>query len=167
VIKSLCRWQSNAHLLELIDQEYTRHPFYGSRKIMPYLRNEGYKINRKRVQRLMRRLGLAGMAPGPNTSKPHPEHKIYPYLLRGVDVTKPNQVWSTDITYLRLPKGFMYLVASSTGILGKYSPGGYRTQWKAPFALTVCKRLYGNTGLLKSSILIRVLSLRVPPLSGH
>ena len=98
-------------LLELIDQEYTRHPFYGSRKIMHYLRNNGYKINRKRVQRLMRMLGLAGMAPGPNTSKPHPEHKIYPYLLRGVDVTKPNQVWSTDITYIRLPKGFMYLVA--------------------------------------------------------
>ena len=85
-------------LLELIDQEYTRHPFYGTRKIMHYLRNEGYKINRKRVQRLMRILGLAGMAPGPNTSKPHPEHKIYPYLLRGVDVTKPNQVWSTDIS---------------------------------------------------------------------
>ena len=98
-------------LLELIDKEYTRHPFYGSRKIRHYLLKEGYKINRKRVQRLMRILGLAGMAPGPNTSKPHPEHKIYPYLLRGVDVTKPNQVWSTDITYIRLPKGFLYLVA--------------------------------------------------------
>ena len=98
-------------LLDLIDKEYTRHPFYGSRKIMHYLRKQGYKINRKRVQRLMKMLGLAGMAPGPNTSKAHPEHKIYPYLLRGVNVTKPNQVWSTDITYIRLPKGFMYLVA--------------------------------------------------------
>ena len=98
-------------LLDLIDKEYTRHPFYGSRKIMHYLRREGHKINRKRVQRLMRMLGLAGMAPGPNTSKAHPEHKIYPYLLRGVNVTKPNQVWSTDITYIRLPMGFMYLVA--------------------------------------------------------
>ena len=98
-------------MLELIDKEYTKHPFYGSRKIMHYLRNEGYKINRKRVQRLMKMLGLAGMAPGPNTSKPHPENKIYPYLLRGVDVTKPNQVWSTDITYIPIPKGFMYLVA--------------------------------------------------------
>ncbi len=78
---------------------------------MHYLRNEGHKVNRKRVQRLMRMLGLAGMAPGPNTSKPHPENKIYPYLLRGIDVTRPNQVWSTDITYIRLPKGFMYLVA--------------------------------------------------------
>ena len=98
-------------LLELIDAEYTRHPFYGSRKIKHYLRGSGYKINRKRVQRLMGILGLAGMAPGPNTSRPHPQHKVYPYLLRGVNVIRPNQVWSTDITYIRLARGFVYLVA--------------------------------------------------------
>jgi putative transposase len=98
-------------LLELIDTEYTRHPFYGSRKIRRYLNDLGYKINRKRVQRLMRLLGLAGMAPGPNTSRPHPQHKVYPYLLRGVNVIRPNQVWSTDITYIRLAHGFVYLVA--------------------------------------------------------
>lgn len=71
-------------LLALIDVEYTRRPFYGSRKIKIYLQNLGHKINRKRVQRLMAMLGLAGMAPGPNTSRPHPQHKLYPYLLRGV-----------------------------------------------------------------------------------
>ena len=98
-------------LLGLIDAEYTRHPFYGSRKIRHYLRGLGHRINRKRVQRLMGGLGLAGMAPGPNTSRPHPQHKVYPYLLRGVAVTRPNQVWSTDITYLRLRHGFVYLVA--------------------------------------------------------
>ena len=98
-------------LLGLIDAEYTRHPFYGSRKIRHYLRGLGYRINRKRVQRLMGRLGLAGMAPGPNTSRPHLRHKVYPYLLRGVAVTRPNQVWSTDITYVRLTHGFVYLVA--------------------------------------------------------
>jgi putative transposase len=98
-------------LLSAIDAEYTRHPFYGSRKIRNYLRGLGYLINRKRVQRLMGLLGLAGMAPGPNTSRSHPQHKIYPYLLRGVAVTRPNQVWSTDITYVRLPRGFVYLVA--------------------------------------------------------
>jgi putative transposase len=98
-------------LLGLVDAEYTRHPFYGSRKIRSYLRGLGHKINRKRVQRLMGILGLAGMAPGPNTSRPHPQHKVYPYLLRGVNVIRPNQVWSTDITYLRLPRGFVYLVA--------------------------------------------------------
>lgn len=98
-------------LLALIDAEYTRHPFFGSRKIRQYLCGMGYEINRKRVQRLMRILGLAGMAPGPNTSRPHPQHKVYPYLLRGVVIDRPNQVWSTDITYVRLPRGFVYLVA--------------------------------------------------------
>ena len=98
-------------LLELIDAEYTRHPFYGSRKLRHYLCGLGHTVNRKRVQRLMRILGLAGMAPGPNTSRPHPQHLVYPYLLRGVTIDRPNQVWSTDITYLRLVRGFVYLVA--------------------------------------------------------
>jgi len=98
-------------LLSLIDEEYTRHPFFGSRKMVVALRRMGYTVNRKRVQRVMRLLGLAGMAPGPNTSTPHPQHKVYPYLLRGVDVSRPNQVWSTDITYIRLANGFVYLVA--------------------------------------------------------
>lgn len=98
-------------LLQLLDEEYTRHPFYGTRRMTHYLRGCGHTVNRKRVQRLMQKLGLAGMAPGPNTSKAHPQHKIYPYLLRGVDVVRPNQVWSTDITYIRLPRGFVYLVA--------------------------------------------------------
>ncbi|MBD9361511.1 IS3 family transposase [Methylomonas fluvii] len=98
-------------LLRLLDEEYTRHPFYGSRRMTKYLCGCGQVVNRKRVQRLMQTLGLAGMVPGPNTSKPHPQHKIYPYLLRGVDIIRPNQVWSTDITYIRLPRGFVYLVA--------------------------------------------------------
>jgi len=98
-------------LLAEIDAEYTRHPFYGSRKMVVYLRGKGHLVNRKRIQRLMDILGLAGMAPGPNTSRPHPQNKIYPYLLRGVSVIRPNQVWSTDITYIRLTRGFVYLVA--------------------------------------------------------
>ena len=98
-------------LLNLIDEQYTRRPFYGSRKMVVFLRDQGHEVNRKRVQRLMRILGLAGMAPGPNTSRPHPQNKIYPYLLRGVAVIRPNQVWSTDITYIRLANGFAYLVA--------------------------------------------------------
>lgn len=98
-------------LLAQIDAEYTRHPFYGSRKMTVYLRGMGHRINRKRVQRLMGKLGLVGMAPGPNTSRPHPQHKVYLYLLRGVAVAQPNQVWSSDITYIRLAQGFVYLVA--------------------------------------------------------
>lgn len=109
VLKSIDKNESL--LLTLLDEEYTRHPFYGSRRMTKYLCGLGHKVNRKRVQRLMQTLGLVGMAPGPNTSKAHPQHKIYPYLLRGVDIIRPNQVWSTDITYIRLPHGFVYLVA--------------------------------------------------------
>jgi putative transposase len=98
-------------LLSLIDAQYTRRPFYGSRRMVVYLKEQGHRVNRKRVQRLMRVLGLAGMAPGPATSQVHPQHKIYPYLLRGVAVVRPNQVWSSDITYIRLAHGFAYLVA--------------------------------------------------------
>jgi putative transposase len=98
-------------LLKEIDAEYTRHPFYGSRRMVVYLHRLGHLVNRKRVQRLMGILGLVGMAPGPATSRPHPQHKVYPYLLRGLPITKPNQVWSTDITYIRLAGGFVYLVA--------------------------------------------------------
>jgi putative transposase len=98
-------------LCALIDEEYTRHPFYGSRRMVVMLARAGHIVNRKRVQRLMRQMGLVGMAPGPNTSRPHPQHKVYPYLLRGVCIDRPNQVWSTDITYIRLAHGFVYLVA--------------------------------------------------------
>ena len=103
--------ESDLLLGRLIDEEYTRHPFYGTRRMVVFLKTAGHTVNRKRVQRLMREMGLAGMAPGPNTSRAHPEHKVYPYLLRGVAVVRPNQVWSTDITYIRLAHGFAYLVA--------------------------------------------------------
>jgi len=98
-------------LMDLLDAQYTETPFYGSRRMTALLRKRAFMVNRKRVQRLMRTLGLAGMAPGPNTSRPHPEHKIYPYLLRGLVIDHPGQVWSTDITYVRLLHGFVYLVA--------------------------------------------------------
>jgi putative transposase len=98
-------------LMDLLDAQYTETPFYGSRRMTAQLRKWGFMVNRKKVQRLMRTLGLAGMAPGPNTSRPHPEHKIYPYLLRGLMIDRPGQVWSTDITYIRLLHGFVYLVA--------------------------------------------------------
>ena len=98
-------------LCRLIDEEYTRRPFYGSRRMVVHLSRQGHIVNRKRVQRLMRLMGLAGMAPGPSTSAKHPAHRFYPYLLRGIDVTRPNQVWSVDITYIRLERGFAYLVA--------------------------------------------------------
>lgn len=98
--------------MRLIDEEYTRSPFYGSRRIRVYLSEVLQQpINRKRVQRLMQVMGIHGIAPGPNTSKPHPENKIYPYLLRGLSINRPNQVWSTDITFIPMNYSFMYLVA--------------------------------------------------------
>lgn len=97
--RQACEDESDLKLSALIDEEYTSRPFYGSRRMVVFLRATGHVVNRKRVQRLMRGMGLAGMAPGPNTSRAHPQHKVYPYLLRGVPVTRPNHVWSTDITY--------------------------------------------------------------------
>lgn len=94
-----------------VDEIYTARPFLGSRKITEELRREGCKINRKHVQRIMRALGLASNQPGPNTSKSHPEHFKSPYLLDKVVLTAPQEVWSTDIIYIRLPSGHVYLVA--------------------------------------------------------
>lgn len=95
----------------LIDEEYTSRLFYGRRRMAVFLRGRGHRVNRKRMQRLMREMDLAGMAPGPATSKPHSRHKVHPYLLRGLAITKPNQVWSMDLTYIHLARGFAYLVA--------------------------------------------------------
>ena len=101
----------NLELMRRIDEEYTRHPFYGSRKMRDWLLRQGYAVNRKRVRRLMRKMGLASVAPKPNTSRPAPAHKIYPYLLRGLQIERPDQVWCADITYIRLAHGFVYLTA--------------------------------------------------------
>jgi putative transposase len=94
-----------------IDEIYTKHPFYGSRRITALLKRENICINRKRVQRYMREMGIAGICPGPNLSKRNTEHRIYPYLLRNVTIDHPNHVWGIDITYIRLKHGWMYLVA--------------------------------------------------------
>ncbi|GAB4074302.1 hypothetical protein GCM10028778_18050 [Barrientosiimonas marina] len=94
-----------------IDEIYTRFPFYGSRRITAHLQLEGVNINRKRVQRHMREMGIQAIYPGPNLSKRNLQHRIYPYLLKGVKVRHPNQVWGIDITYIRLQKSWMYLTA--------------------------------------------------------
>ncbi len=94
-----------------IDKIYMAHPFMGSRSIMRELKKIELKVNRKKVRRLMKQMGIRAVAPGPHTSRPHPQHIKYPYLLRDIKVTRVNQVWSTDITYIPMQKGFMYLVA--------------------------------------------------------
>jgi putative transposase len=102
----------NLRLMRLIDAEYTAHPFYGSRKMTAWLRKvQGESVNRKRVQRLMRVMGLEAIYPKPRLSLAGRGHRIYPYLLRDVAIERPDQVWSADITYVPLPSGFMYLAA--------------------------------------------------------
>jgi putative transposase len=98
-------------LMRLIDEQYLKTPFYGSRSMTKHLRRLGYKVNRKRIQRLMRMMGLEAIYPKPKTSRPHPDHKIYPYLLRDLVIDHPNQVWAADITYIPMARGFMFLVA--------------------------------------------------------
>lgn len=97
--------------MRLIDEEYLRHPFYGVPSITHWLRCQGNPVNHKRVARLMRVMGLQATVPGPHTSRPHPEHTIYPYLLRDLVVSVPDAVWCADITYIPMRHGFMYLVA--------------------------------------------------------
>jgi putative transposase len=98
-------------LMKLIDEEYTRHPFYGTRRMKVYLYNQGHCVNRKLIQRLYNMMGLEAVYQKPNLSKESKEHKKYPYLLRGIEINHQNQVWSSDITFVRLKYGFVYLMA--------------------------------------------------------
>jgi putative transposase len=98
-------------LLKRLDELFTENPMYGSRRMQVVLKREGILVGRRRIRRLMRKLGLWAVTPRPDTSRPHPEHKIYPYLLRELVIERPNQVWATDITYIPMRRGFLYLVA--------------------------------------------------------
>lgn len=97
--------------MRLIDEQYLRTPFYGWPKMTAHLRRIGYEVNHKRIQRLMQKMGIRAIYPGPKTTIRSSEHKVYPYLLRNLAITRPLQVWSSDITYVPMPRGFMYLVA--------------------------------------------------------
>ena len=98
-------------LMRIIDELYLQNPSSGSRSLSRQLRRQGKKVNRKKVQRLMRLMGLEAVYPKPRTTRPHPQHKVYPYLLRSLTIDRPNQVWAADITYIPMARGFMYLVA--------------------------------------------------------
>src|SRR5665213_3047214 len=98
-------------VMRRIDELHLEYPFYGSRRMAVVLRDDGWVVNRKRAQRLMRVMGLEAIYQKPNTSRSHPDHKVYPYLLRGLIIDRPNQVWCADITYIPMAKGFVYLVA--------------------------------------------------------
>jgi putative transposase len=97
-------------LMKLIDRQYLITPFYGARRIAAWLKNQVHEVNRKRIRRLMRIMGLKAIYRRPKTSKPAPGHEVYPYLLSGMEITRPNQVWAADITYIPMARGFLYLV---------------------------------------------------------
>lgn len=103
--------EENLGLMRLLDEQYTRTPFYGVLRMAAYLRSLGHEVNPKRVRRLLRTMGLEAAYQKPNASQPNPEHKVYPYLLRGLSIDRCDQAWSTDITYVRLASGFVYLMA--------------------------------------------------------
>ncbi|MBI1348008.1 IS3 family transposase [bacterium] len=101
----------NLAMMRLIDEEYLRHPFPGSRRMVLWLQSQGCLVNRKKVQRLLGENGPSGIAPGPRTAVPAVGHQVYPYLLRGLEITRPNQVWCIDITYVPMRQGYLYLTA--------------------------------------------------------
>jgi putative transposase len=103
--------KEDLELMRLIDEQFLKTPTWGSRSMRNFLQRLGYKINRKRAQRLMRIMGLEPIYPKPRTTRPNPDHKVYPYLLRDLTINRPNQVWTSDITYIPMRRGFMYLVA--------------------------------------------------------
>ena len=103
--------EANLALMRRIDELFMKYPFYGSRQMVRQLRREGIAVGRHRVRRLMRLMGLEAIYQAPRTSDPHPAHRIYPYLLRGMTINRPNQVWCSDITYIPVQHGFLYLVA--------------------------------------------------------
>ena len=103
--------EDDLRLMRRLDEQYLRTPFYGSRRMTLWLCGNDEEINRKRVQRLMRTMGIEAIYPKPRTTRRNPEHRVFPYLLRGVEIARPDHVWSTDITYVPMPRGFMYLTA--------------------------------------------------------
>lgn len=110
-------------LMHELDRQYTETPFYGVLKMTEHLNSLSHQVNVKRVRRLLRKMGLEAVYPKPKLSKANSEHKVYPYLLRNLSIERCNQVWSTDVTYIRLKHGFVYLMAIMTGTAAMYSTG--------------------------------------------
>jgi len=136
--------EENLTLMRLIDEEYTRHPFYGSRRMTVWLCDQGHEVNRKRVSRLMELMGIEALYPKPRLSQPGEGHKIYPYLLKGMEVTRVNQVWSTDITYIRMAEGFVYLVAVMDWFSRFVLSWGLSVTMELDFCVEALKRALGR-----------------------
>ena len=130
----------NLELMELLDRQFLETPWYGSRQMARCLRRQGHTIGRKRVRRLMAKMGLAAIYQAPRTTIPHPEHRIYKSLLRDLVIDRPNRVWCADITYIPMRRGFLYLVAVMDWRRGRCCPGGCPTPWRRTSASRPCRR---------------------------
>jgi len=137
-------------LMQEIDRIFTKDLFFGSRQIVAYLPQSGFSAGRHRVRRLMGIMGLLAIYKGPNTSKKHPQHKIWPYLLRKLPITRPNQVWCSDITYIPVKRGFLYLVAIMDWATRKVLTWRLSNTLDASFALRRWRRPSRNTASLRS-----------------
>ena len=155
-------------VMRRLDELYLATPFYGSRRMVAVLRRDGWSVNRKRVRRLMRLMGLEAIYQKPDTSRQHPEHKVHPYLLRGLPIDRPNQVWCADITYIPMAKGFVYLVAVMDWSAGGCWRGGCRSPWRRISVSMRCRRRWSDMANRRSSTPTRaaVHQCRVPQRTG-
>ena len=150
--------EENLQLMRRLDEQFLKTPYYGSRQMVYHLKRRGGRVGRKRVRRLMAKMGLAVIYQKPRTSRPHPENRVYPYLLRGLAVTRPDQVWCTDVTYIPMRRGFLYLVA----IMDWYSrwvlSWRLSTRWSRPFVAKHSRKRSTGTIPRRSSIRTRGVS---------
>ena len=150
-------------LMRRLDELFTRWPFLGSRRMAAMLRAEGIPINRKRVQRLMRRMGIAALGPKPRTTKPAPGHTIYPYLLRELTIERPNQVWAADITYIPIGRGFLYLVAVIDWASRAVLAWRLSNTMDVSFCVSALEEALAGSAGRRSSIPIKAASSPAPP----
>lgn len=136
----------NLKLMRLIDEQFLEEPSWGSRQLARYLRREGYCVGKKRVRRLMRKMGLMPVYRKPRTSVPHPEHKVYPYLLRNLDITRPSQVWCSDICYIPMRRGFLYLVVVMDWYSRKVLSWRLSNTLEADFCVAALEEALGKYG---------------------
>ena len=150
--------EETLRLMRLIDEQFLETPWYGSRQMARHLRRNGWCVGRHRVRRLMLKMGLAPIYQRPKTSEPHPQHRIWPYLLRHLTIDRPNQVWCADVTYIPMRRGFLYLVAIMDWFSRKVLAGGCRTRWMPSSASRRWRRRSPASAGLTSSTPIKARS---------
>jgi len=137
----------NQKLMRLVDEQFLETPWYGGRQMARHLKRQGYEVGRKRVRRLMRKMGLTAIYQKPRTSTPHPEHRVYPYLLRGLKISRPKQVWCADISYIPMRRGFLYLVAIMDWHSRKVLAWRLSNSMEADFCVSALEEALGRHGV--------------------